>query len=179
MNLHLGCWHRYIPGFIHIDLCDMDHIDYKSDIGNLEFIENETVDYIYCSHALEYKNFDECKLVLKEWFRVLKSGGICRIAVPDFEKLIKLYNSTRDIDKIIGPLYGKMDLNENKIYHRCVFDFQKLEKLLNEIGFSSIKRYDWRNTEHANIDDHSQAYYPHMDKENGLLISLNIEAHKL
>lgn len=179
MKLHLGCWKRFIPGFIHIDLCDMKHIDYKSDIGNLKFIDNETVDYIYSSHALEYKNFDECKLVLKEWFRVLKTGGMLRIAVPDFEKLIELYNSTRDIDKIIGPLYGQMNLNEIKIYHRCVFDKKKLVNLLSEIGFSSISRYDWRNTEHANIDDHSQAYFPHMDKENGLLLSLNIEAHKL
>jgi len=28
MKLHLGCWHRHIPGFVHVDLCDMDHIDY-------------------------------------------------------------------------------------------------------------------------------------------------------
>jgi len=28
------------------------------------------------------------------------------------------------------------------------------------------------------MDDHSQAYLPHMDKENGILISLNIEATK-
>ena len=41
-----------------------------------------------------------------------------------------------------------------------------------------VKRYDWRDTEHAEFDDHSQAYLPHMDKENGTLISLNIEAVK-
>ncbi|HAI38830.1 MAG TPA: methyltransferase, partial [Maribacter sp.] len=40
-------------------------------------------------------------------------------------------------------------------------------------------KYDWRQTEHAKFDDHSQAYIPHMDKENGTLISLNIEAVKL
>jgi hypothetical protein len=34
IKLHLGCWHRYIPGFIHIDLCDMEHIDYKSSIDD-------------------------------------------------------------------------------------------------------------------------------------------------
>jgi hypothetical protein len=28
------------------------------------------------------------------------------------------------------------------------------------------------------FDDHSQAYIPHMDKENGTLISLNIETIK-
>jgi hypothetical protein len=36
----------------------------------------------------------------------------------------------------------------------------------------------WRETEHAHVDDFSQAYIPHMDKENGILISLNIECDK-
>ena len=46
------------------------------------------------------------------------------------------------------------------------------------VGFKDIKRYDWRETEHAEFDDHSQAYLPHMDKENGTLISLNVECTK-
>ena len=45
-------------------------------------------------------------------------------------------------------------------------------------GFKDVRRYDWRQTEHKDYDDFSQAYIPHMDKENGLLISLNVEATK-
>ena len=41
-----------------------------------------------------------------------------------------------------------------------------------------IKKYNWRKTEHSMFDDHSQAYLPHMDKENGILISLNVECVK-
>ena len=44
--------------------------------------------------------------------------------------------------------------------------------------FVNVRRYDWRQTIHKDYDDHSQAYYPHMDKENGLLMSLNVEADK-
>ena len=50
--------------------------------------------------------------------------------------------------------------------------------MLKCLGIQSVKRYDWRETEHAEFDDHSQAYIPHMDKENGTLISLNIEGVK-
>ena len=82
MKLHLGCWHRYIPGFIHVDLSEHKHIDYVSDIGNLSFIDNETVDYIYCSHALEYKDFEQAINVFNEWNRVLKKKGKLMISVP-------------------------------------------------------------------------------------------------
>jgi len=49
---------------------------------------------------------------------------------------------------------------------------------LETIGFKNVKRYDWHETEHSHIDDFSQCYLPHMDKENGKLMSLNVEATK-
>ncbi len=62
------------------------------------------------------------------------------------------------------------------LYHKTVYNFTDLAALLEENGFRDVRRYDWRQTVHKDHDDHSQAYYPHMDKENGLLISLNVEA---
>jgi len=62
--------------------------------------------------------------------------------------------------------------------HKTIYDFNSLEKVLTDVGFENVREYDWRQTEHAHYDDHSQAYFPHMEKENGLLISLNMEAKK-
>jgi predicted SAM-dependent methyltransferase len=158
----------------------MDHIDYISDIGDLSFIDNEKVDYIYCSHALEYKDFNEALKVLSEWNRVLKKKGILRIAVPNLDALIELYMETNEVDNIIGPLYGRMEINNSeKLYHKVVYNFDKLKYLLEKSGFGKINKYDWRDTEHSNIDDHSQAYFPHMDKEKGKLLSLNVECYKV
>jgi len=50
--------------------------------------------------------------------------------------------------------------------------------LLKIIGMKKIRKYNWRQTEHANFDDHSQAYLPHMDKKDGVLMSLNVECIK-
>ena len=63
-------------------------------------------------------------------------------------------------------------------YHKNGWDFKKLKEDLSEIGFRDIIRYDWKKTEHFYIDDYSQTYYPHMDKEDGKLMSLNVEATK-
>lgn len=179
IKLHLGCGKVYIPGFIHIDLEDYKHIDYNHNISNLEIYEDNTIDLIYCCHALEYFDRNDAEIALKEWYRVLKPGGVLRLAVPDFEAIVSLYLNGSLMDRgILGPLYGRMKVKDIYIYHKTVYDFYSLKELLERIGFNNIHRYDWRKTEHSNIDDYSQSYIPHMEKENGFLISLNIEAKK-
>ena len=52
MKLHLGYWHRYTLGFVHVDLCDMKHIDYQSRIDNLPMFKDNTASIIYSSPGL-------------------------------------------------------------------------------------------------------------------------------
>jgi predicted SAM-dependent methyltransferase len=182
MKLHLGCWHRYIPGFIHVDLCDMEHIDYKSSIDNMPMFKDNSASIIYSSHSFEYFDRNEAVSVLREWYRILKPNGVLRIAVPDFESLNKIYLETGKIENILGPLYGHMKImtneGERSIHHKTAYTFESLSQILLENNFSEIRRYRWQETIHKDYDDHSQAYFPHMDKENGLLLSLNVEANK-
>lgn len=182
MKLHLGCWHRYIPGFIHIDLCDLPHIDYKTSVDRLTMIEDNSVELIYCSHVFEYFDPTYAPTVLTEWHRVLKNGGILRLSVPDFGQLIKIYETSKDIRKILGPLFGRMEVDKGNekelIFHKVVYDEVSLKALLQSAGFDKVEKWDWRQTEHSMIDDHSQAYYPHMEKETGIQVSLNIQAQK-
>ena len=182
IKAHLGCWHRVIPGFLHVDLCDMPHIDYKSNIDSLPFFADSSVELIYCSHTLEYFDRISAKKALKEWFRVLQPSGVLRLAVPDFDALLQVYNQTQQLDRILGPLYGRMEIQTSEgvstLYHKTAYNEQSLTRLLMDEGYVNLSRWDWRLTEHTNIDDHSQAYYPHMQKETGILVSLNIEAQK-
>lgn len=183
MKLHLGCWKRHIPGFVHVDLCDLPHIDHRRPVDDLSVFPDGSAELIYASHVFEYFDRVEAVRVLAEWRRVLIPGGILRLAVPDFAALIKVYEMTGDLARVLGPLYGRMAVQtgagaQTIIYHRTVYDFGSLERLLLDNGFTGMHRYDWRQTVHKDYDDHSQAYYPHMDKEHGLLISLNVEATK-
>ena len=179
MKLHIGCGKSYIPGFIHIDKDSYDHIDYNQSFESLPFVDTGVVDLIYCSHAIQYFDHIEIIPILKEWRRVLKSTGILRCAVPDFKILIEIYKSY-NVKKIIGPLFGRIQIKQGDksqwIYHKTTYDFELLQSTLLGAGFSKIYRYDWKKTLHKDYDDCSQAYIPHMDKENGVLISLNVEA---
>jgi len=183
VKLHLGCWKRYIPGFVHIDLVDLPHIDYQHSVDRLPMFQDDSVELIYASHVLEYFDREQAIAVLAEWRRVLKPGGILRLAVPDFPALLKVYQMTGHLNDILGPLYGRMVVEigsgpQQVIYHKTVYDFNSLKELLEQNGFADVRRYDWRQTVHKDYDDYSQAYFPHMDKEHGLLISLNVEGLK-
>jgi len=182
LSLHLGCGQRYIPGFIHVDLADFPHIDHRHDVRTLPMFKDNSADLAYASHVLEYFDRTEAREVLSEWMRVLKPGGILRLAVPDFQALAQVYQQYQRLDLIIGPLFGRIviELSGMKLmaYHKTVYDFPSLKTMLEETGFADVRRYDWRQTIHKNHDDFSQAYIPHMDKEHGLLISLNVEAVK-
>lgn len=181
MKLHVGAGKRYLPGFVHIDLANYPHIDYKKDVRDLSFLPAGKAELLYASHVLEYFDRWEVIKVLKTWRRALATGGILRVAVPDFEAMAKLYIKKKyKLDSFLGPLYGRMQIGntDKMIYHKTTYDFASLKKLLRANGFTKIRRYDWRKTIHKDVDDHSQAYLPHMDKTRGTLISLNVEATK-
>lgn len=182
MKLHLGCGKRHLPDFVHVDLAEFPHIDYRHDVRRLPMFVDETVELIYACHVLEYFDRLEAVVVLREWHRILKPGGVLRVAVPDLAALVEVYRRAADLSLILGPLYGRMEIStavgSRTLYHRTVYDFDSLRSTLESVGFSNVRRYDWRQTIHKDYDDFSQAYIPPMDKENGLLISLNVEADK-
>mgnify|MGYP003327602672 FL=1 len=178
MKFNIGCGHRNFGNdWIHVDGGNYDHLN-SNDIFISTYDDN-IADLIYASHFIEYFNRDEVLPLLRRWRQVLKPNGVLRLAVPNFEIFAKLYiNGEYSLDRFLGPLYGKMNMSEDIIYHKTTYDFTSLEQLLKVVRMKEIREYDWRQTEHANFDDHSQAYLPHMDKEDGVLMSLNIECIK-
>ena len=178
MKFNIGCgWRNFGKSWIHIDGGDYDHLD-SSDIY-LKDYENGAGDLIYASHLIEYFDREEVVPLLKRWKNVLIPNGVLRLAVPDFKVYSKLYlDKQYPLDSFLGPLYGKMPMGDKTIYHKTTYDYASLATLLKEIGMRKVKKYNWENTEHAQFDDHSQAYLPDMDKKNGILMSLNVECIK-
>jgi predicted SAM-dependent methyltransferase len=179
IKINMGCgWRDFGSEWIHIDSGDYSHLDYLS-ITDLKQYKDSSVDLIYASHVVEYFDRQQIPALLKEWKRVLKIGGILRIAVPNFYEISRLYSDgLYPLDNFVGLLYGRMKMGEETIYHKTVYDFESIKAVLNQCGFREVKYYDWKQTSHAQFDDHSQAYLPHMDKDSGVLMSLNVECVK-
>lgn len=176
-KVNLGCGNRIIDGWSNIDIVSDKQNVIIDDVGKLHTVPDQTVDLMYASHVLEHFGRHEIDEVLKVWSRKIKSGGILRVAVPDFEAVCKRYLESGNIQELLGFINGGQ--RNQYDYHKVNFDFIKLSNHLINAGFANIRRYDWRLTEHSSIDDYSQSYLPHMDKENGMLMSLNVEAIKL
>jgi predicted SAM-dependent methyltransferase len=177
MKLHLGCGSKHIPGWVHVDVMDYPHIDHVHSVDSLPMVADGEVETIYACHVLEHFNKKEIPRVLAEWRRALRPGGILRCPVPDFEAHARIYlSSSREdvLDTIHGPVLGGQTYLYN--FHYTLFDWFTIKRTLETAGFVDVRQYEWRETEHADLDDFSQSYLPHMDKENGILHSLNVEA---
>jgi ubiquinone/menaquinone biosynthesis C-methylase UbiE len=175
-KLHLGCGNKHIPGFINIDTRKLESVDLVDDIKTLATFANNSIDLIYASHVLVHVGRLEYMPVLKRWYDVIKPDGTLRIAVPDIEQVVKHYSKFGDLKLLRGLLWGGQTYAEN--HHYMGWDFSTLRDDLIMVGFKTIYRYNWQTTEHSHIDDFSQCYLPHMDKENGMLMSPNVEAVK-
>ncbi len=178
-RLHLGCGDKRIPGFFHVDIAPLPHVDHIGRVERLDFIDGGAVELIYACHVLEHFGRFEIVDVLKEWHRVLGPDGILRLSVPDFAACAAIYyeEGLKDgLSGLIGLVSGGQ--RDHYDYHRMIFDEPLLTGLLHQAGFHEVRRWDWRETGHRQIDDYSQAYLPHLDKESGRLMSLNLEAVK-
>tara|TARA_A100001201_G_scaffold141470_1_gene137023 strand:- start:4893 stop:5432 length:540 start_codon:yes stop_codon:yes gene_type:complete len=176
-KINLGCFDKKLPGFTNVDIREDVNPDIVDDIFKLEKFKDGSVDLIYCSHALEHLDYEETEKALNNWYRVLKPKGTIRLSVPDLEAIFSHYIYYKDLNSMMHMLYGSQ--RHPFDYHKNGWDFHRMQEDLTKHGFIDIRLWDWRRTDpHYYCDDYSQAYWPHMDKENGKLLSLNVEATK-
>ena len=88
--LNLGCGSCYHEDWVNVDLYDSDHVMRHDLYGGLPF-EPETFDAVYAAHLLEHLYRFYVPILLGECRRVMKTGGIIRIVVPDLEGAVRSY----------------------------------------------------------------------------------------
>ena len=174
MKLHLGCGKLRLDDFTNIDVSS-DVADLKLDFTDLSIFNDGKIEEIYISHALEHFKRREIIPLILEWNRILRIDGVLRIAVPDFEKVVKVYLENKDLSKLTGFLSGGQ--RDDYDIHFVNFDINILEKLLKACGFDSVERYNAFEFL-GDKDDYSKCYLPHMDFEKGELMSLNVICRK-
>jgi predicted SAM-dependent methyltransferase len=94
--VNLGCGRRVHSDWTNCDLvpasADVLSVDVRRDLP----FDRETCDAIYASHVLEHLAIGEARRLVAELFRVLTSGGVVRIVVPDLEGIVRAYVASLD-----------------------------------------------------------------------------------
>ncbi|MGQ9472613.1 MAG: glycosyltransferase [Candidatus Caldatribacteriaceae bacterium] len=141
-KLHIGCGERKLSGFVNIDK-DGDP-DLKIDVRYGLPFPNESVDFIFAEHFIEHLTRDEGILFLREAYRVLKRGGICRLATPNLATQTENYiNDTwREAEWIhrfgyewIPNRCVMFNIALREWGHQYLYDFEDLEMVGNLAGF--------------------------------------------
>ena len=175
IKVHLGCGNIHLSGYVNVDIQNGPGVDVVADLRLLPWNDG-TIDMVYSCSAIEHFGRREWIGVLQEWARVLRPGGLLRLSTADFDAAVARYQETGNLPELLGLLIGGQ--KDDYDWHGMIFNFEELSKGLMTAGFGNIHRYDWRETDigKLGIDDYSQAYLPHMDKQNGRLMMLNVEA---
>ena len=172
--VNLGCGMTNHPGFINIDGYPHRHVHFVNHIDRLKMFMDDSVDLIYASHCLEHFKYREIDRVLSEWIRVLKPGGVLRLSVPDFDKLLAIYSDTGNPDDIVEQLMGGQDNRYN--FHYVLFNRKNLTGHLVRSGFTDAREWIPGSNDLTTFDDFS-VYHKTVDGKE-YPVSLNLEARK-
>jgi SAM-dependent methyltransferase len=96
------------------------------------------------SHVLEHLTPGEAAGVLRELHRVLRPGGIVRIAVPDLDQVIAGYDPAAPDEFLFGMWQGR-DRSTSRHRHWWLYNERSLGDLLASTGFTDIRRETYRS----------------------------------
>ncbi len=129
VKLNLGAGGTKIEGFTPIDRRG------GQEVYPLVYADN-SVDEARASHVLEHFSHRQTVHVLRDWVRALKPGGILRVAVPDFDALIKIYEEGTS-PEVEAFLFGAH--TDGNDVHLAMFNKEKLTELMTVAGLVDIK----------------------------------------
>ena len=113
-KLEIGPGAERIPGFETINIVWGHNVDYVGDATKKLPFKSETFEVLYASHVLEHIPWYNLKLVLKEWVRIIKSGGNIEVWVPNGLLIAKTFlDAEHNIENNIH-LDGWYKFNEQK-----------------------------------------------------------------
>ena len=158
--LYLGCGNHRMPKFTHVDLNISKRLrgfpDIFADITKHIPLPDNHVSLIFSRGTMEHLKYAELVNCLLENYRILKKGGVVRMLVPDFDIMIKRYQ-TKEHTNVPSPEMNSWDLYERlprngvsetftyrALYHDHYYlhNFDTLSNVLKKCGFVNIRKVE-------------------------------------
>jgi predicted SAM-dependent methyltransferase len=158
LYLNIGCGPNILERFVNLDYMWLPGVDVVWDITKgIPFKDNQFFG-VYTEHCLEHLSYQQVKFVLAEIFRLLQSGTIVRIVVPNAALYLEVYCQQIRGENVQFP-YGQTAHNisdpnitammvVNSIFrghgHLYAYDYETLKVLLESQGFIDVKQQTFR-----------------------------------
>ena len=151
LKLNLGCGDKILPGYTNVDVVDSragSKPDVICDIRELTPFEDNTADEILAVHVVEHFWRWEVVDILREWVRVLKSGGEMALECPN------LLSACRTIlddpiasampdqrgQRSMWVLYGDPAWKDPLMCHRWGYTPNSLAQVMHEAGLVDLRQ---------------------------------------
>jgi predicted SAM-dependent methyltransferase len=151
-RLNWGCGNSPAPGWINSDKRARPGVELVADIMEGLPIDADSMDYIVSIHALEEVPIPALQLALVELRRILKTNGVLRLVLPDFDRGLQAYLA-KESSYFLIPDSEYAKIGSKFIvqmlwygYSRSLFTYDFLEELLYKAGFQSVQRCEYRTT---------------------------------
>ena len=151
-KLNIGCGLDYREGFINIDGSDalprVDKIINFSSESLLNYFKEGTIDFILANDFIEHHFHWEAVKILKDFFNLLKAGGILEMRLPDFEYISSSWQNSPE--NKIAFLFGGQDIPQGEkdttsrkkfpqfFCHKYAYTQKSMRLELEAIGFIKI-----------------------------------------
>lgn len=179
-KIQIGGGGRPLAGWIDVDLPpqrpELDALSLNV-LWGLPFARS-SARFVFCSHALEHLDYPDASLsFLRSVRRVLRTGGVLRVVVPDLESYLAAY-ARRDLaffrarrktwphsagcESILEEalLYaGAAAPPEDFFGHKFGYDFETLKRILRKAGFRRVVRSAYMKSRHADLRVDSASPY--------------------
>lgn len=172
VKLYVGSRNFKPDGYLTVDIDPAMKPDIVADVTDMSPVTDHSVDEVVAGHVLEHIDWPDSFLAFSEFARVLKPGGILKIALPDMGCLLRMLLSGDSVFHVMGLIYGVGGRINRFEQHRYGFTPGMLVDILETLGF---ERFDWWNSE---FGDASNGWIPRYDDEHAA-VSLNLQAIKV
>jgi predicted SAM-dependent methyltransferase len=165
IKLNVGCGTDYKDGWINIDNNsdnNIEKLDLNWDLRNPLPFSDDSVDFIFNEHLIEHLTVNEAQVVIKDLVRILKPGGVLRIAMPDLAEAVDQYiNLPLSKDPTIKRFKldfiktraERINMSFREWGHKWLYDAEELRRRLKEAGCKNIKQCSLRDSEYPSLQN--------------------------
>lgn len=180
MKLNIGAGSNNLTGWLNTDLnrSGAEHVDMTQPLP----FASESVDFVFAEHTVEHISPAQAWGFFKEVRRVLKPGGIFRIAVPSIERVLEL--ADREYLEHLsnagfGPPTREAAVANQIIFHghQALWSVSLLQTCFDALGFARAVEASVLTSDHPElrgIHGHGKT----IGERNNLIETIVIEATK-